>query len=275
MYGLPERTRKDLPGARLVATPGCYVTAATLALAPLLDAGLIERDRDHRRQRRAASPGPAVSPRDERCSAPSTRTSRPTGCSIIATRPRSSRTSAAPTRRDGPVHAAPRADEPGDPRHVLLPAGRRRRRHDRVAARRLAAAYADEPFVVVTPASPSTKASLGSNTAFVTARYDERTGYVVALCAIDNLTKGASRRRAAGGQRRARTRRGGRAPEGRGDAVIELDPRPPTNGRRRSSRRCRTSGASPARPSSSSTAATRSPARPITTRSPCSPRTSC
>ena len=43
VYGLPERTRKDLPGARLVATPGCYVTAATLALAPLLDAGLIER----------------------------------------------------------------------------------------------------------------------------------------------------------------------------------------------------------------------------------------
>ena len=56
----------------------------------------------------------------------------------------------------------------------------------------LASVYADEPFVVVTPASPSTKASLGSNTAFVTARYDERTGYVVTLCAIDNLTKGAS-----------------------------------------------------------------------------------
>ena len=53
-------------------------------------------------------------------------------------------------------------------------------------------AYADEPFVVVTSGSPSTKASLGSNTAYVTARFDERTGYVIALCAIDNLTKGAS-----------------------------------------------------------------------------------
>ena len=40
--------------------------------------------------------------------------------------------------------------------------------------------------------SPSTKATLGSNAAHVTARYDERTGYVVALAAIDNLTKGAS-----------------------------------------------------------------------------------
>ena len=42
VYGLPERHRAELKGARLVATPGCYVTAATLALAPLLDAGLIE-----------------------------------------------------------------------------------------------------------------------------------------------------------------------------------------------------------------------------------------
>ena len=42
------------------------------------------------------------------------------------------------------------------------------------------------------PASPSTKATLGTNTAFLTARYDERTGTVVAICAIDNLCKGAS-----------------------------------------------------------------------------------
>ena len=55
-----------------------------------------------------------------------------------------------------------------------------------------AAAYGDEPFVVVGQASPSTKATLGSNTAHLTARYDERTGYVIALCAIDNLVKGAS-----------------------------------------------------------------------------------
>jgi N-acetyl-gamma-glutamyl-phosphate reductase len=46
--------------------------------------------------------------------------------------------------------------------------------------------------VVVIDGSPSTKATLGSNTAHITVRYDERTGYVVALCAIDNLAKGAS-----------------------------------------------------------------------------------
>jgi N-acetyl-gamma-glutamyl-phosphate reductase len=53
-------------------------------------------------------------------------------------------------------------------------------------------AYADEPFVVVDEASPSTKATLGSNTAHVSARFDERTGTVIALCAIDNIAKGAS-----------------------------------------------------------------------------------
>jgi N-acetyl-gamma-glutamyl-phosphate reductase len=53
-------------------------------------------------------------------------------------------------------------------------------------------AYDDEPFVVVTDDPPSTKATAGSNAAHVTARVDARTGWVVALCALDNLVKGAS-----------------------------------------------------------------------------------
>ena len=56
----------------------------------------------------------------------------------------------------------------------------------------LAGAYRNEPFVAVRPTVPSTKATLGSNAAHLSARYDERTGYVMALCAIDNLAKGAS-----------------------------------------------------------------------------------
>ena len=39
---------------------------------------------------------------------------------------------------------------------------------------------------------PSTKATAGANVAHVTARVDPRTGWVVALCALDNLVKGAS-----------------------------------------------------------------------------------
>jgi N-acetyl-gamma-glutamyl-phosphate reductase len=56
----------------------------------------------------------------------------------------------------------------------------------------LAEFYAGEPFIVVSDRSPSTKATLGSNCAHLTARYDPRTGWVLILSALDNLTKGAA-----------------------------------------------------------------------------------
>jgi N-acetyl-gamma-glutamyl-phosphate reductase len=56
----------------------------------------------------------------------------------------------------------------------------------------LRAAYDAEPFVVVTDEPPHPKAVRGTNVAHVTARVDERTGQLLALCAIDNLGKGAA-----------------------------------------------------------------------------------
>ena len=46
--------------------------------------------------------------------------------------------------------------------------------------------------MVVTDEPPSTKATRGSNCAHVTVRVDPRTGWIVALAAIDNLVKGAA-----------------------------------------------------------------------------------
>jgi len=43
VYGLPEFCRADVPGKRLISNPGCYPTAANLALRPLLEAGVIDR----------------------------------------------------------------------------------------------------------------------------------------------------------------------------------------------------------------------------------------
>ena len=43
VYGLPEFCRERIPGARLVANPGCYPTAANLAIRPLLEAGVADR----------------------------------------------------------------------------------------------------------------------------------------------------------------------------------------------------------------------------------------
>jgi len=42
-YGLPEFCRERIPGARLVSNPGCYPTAANLAIRPLVEAGVIDR----------------------------------------------------------------------------------------------------------------------------------------------------------------------------------------------------------------------------------------
>jgi len=44
VYGLPEFCRSRIPGARLIANPGCYPTAANLAIRPLIEAGVIERE---------------------------------------------------------------------------------------------------------------------------------------------------------------------------------------------------------------------------------------
>ena len=187
MYGLPERHRADLKGARLVATPGCYVTAATLALAPLLDAGLLEpaglivdAASGVSGAGRAATATNAFCTVDEDFVAYGLLDHRHTpeieqnlSAQVLFT------PHLAPMNRGilATCYARPAAGAVLST-DVLL--GELRR------------AYAGEPFVVVTDGSPSTKATLGSNAAHVTARYDERTGTAVALCALDNLTKGAS-----------------------------------------------------------------------------------
>src|ERR1700683_4226787 len=42
-YGLPEFNRECIRTARLVSNPGCYPTAANLAIRPLLEAGIVDR----------------------------------------------------------------------------------------------------------------------------------------------------------------------------------------------------------------------------------------
>ncbi|MGA8489149.1 MAG: N-acetyl-gamma-glutamyl-phosphate reductase [Terriglobales bacterium] len=45
VYGLPELSRDQIASAALVANPGCYATSVILALAPLLKADLVDRER--------------------------------------------------------------------------------------------------------------------------------------------------------------------------------------------------------------------------------------
>jgi N-acetyl-gamma-glutamyl-phosphate reductase len=43
VYGLPEFCRSAIPAARLLSNPGCYPTAANLAIRPLVEAGVVDR----------------------------------------------------------------------------------------------------------------------------------------------------------------------------------------------------------------------------------------
>jgi N-acetyl-gamma-glutamyl-phosphate reductase len=186
VYGLPELHRDALRTTDCVATPGCYPTAATLPMAPLVRAGLVQADRiivdaasGVSGAGRPPKPNNTFCAVDEDVTAYGLLTHRHTpememniGATVLF------------TPHLVPMNRGILATCYGQPARAGLTTS------DVLEA--LGEFYADEPFVVVSERSPSTKATLGSNMAHVTARVDERSGTVLGLCAIDNLGKGAS-----------------------------------------------------------------------------------
>jgi N-acetyl-gamma-glutamyl-phosphate reductase len=186
-YGLPELYRDELCQASLVAAPGCYPTAAALALAPFTRAAMVE---PHGIVVDAASgvSGAGRSASDRLHFAAVDEDFTAYGLLEHRHTPEIEQTLAAQvlfTPHLAPMvrgilatcYARPTPDAPGSTDEALA---------------FLREAYAGEPFVVVTDAAPSTKATLGSNCAHVSVRVDPRTGWLVALCALDNLVKGAA-----------------------------------------------------------------------------------
>jgi len=45
VYGLPELHREEIKNAKIIACPGCMATAAILGLAPIIKAGLVDKDK--------------------------------------------------------------------------------------------------------------------------------------------------------------------------------------------------------------------------------------
>lgn len=184
-YGLPELYRDEIRAADHVATPGCYPTAAALALAPLVRAGavdtsgiIVDAASGVSGAGRPAKPTTTFCAVDEDFTAYGLLDHRHTpemeqvlGATVLFT------PHLAPMNRGilATCYARPTAATSTE---ALLELQRD--------------AYDTEPFIVVVDGSPSTKATLGSNCAHLTARFDERTGWIVAIAAIDNLTKGAS-----------------------------------------------------------------------------------
>ncbi len=193
VYGLPELHRDELRGATRIAAPGCYPTAALLALAPLLEAGalsvpdgvgtpalVVDAASGTSGAGRAPKPDLHFAAVDEDFVAYGLLDHRHTaemeqglGAPVLFT-----------------PHLAPMVRgilatcyaRPADPRSLTT----------EVAMQLLSDRYDGEPFVVVSGSPPSTKAASGSNTAHLSVRVDPRTGWVVVLSAIDNLIKGAA-----------------------------------------------------------------------------------
>lgn len=186
VYGLPEKYRSALEGARLIATPGCYVTAATLALEPFVSAGVFDQSPLIVDAASGVSgAGRAPTPTNAFC----TVDENMTAYGLISHRhtPEMEQEIGAPllfTPHLVPMNRGILATCYGRPAGALPSTAE--------LLDILRARYAGEPFIRVTESLPSTKATLGSNAVHITARSDARTGYILVISALDNLTKGAS-----------------------------------------------------------------------------------
>jgi N-acetyl-gamma-glutamyl-phosphate reductase len=186
-YGLPE-----LPGQReliatssRVANTGCYAATVTLALAPLIAAGLADPadvvvvassgTSGAGRSAKAHLLGSEVmgdlSPYRVGAHQHVPEIKQATGATSLSMTP-----VLAPMPRGILATVTARPARDGDAREVLLEA------------------YADEPFVHVLPAGrwPHTAATAGSNSCHLQATIDRDSGRILVLSALDNLGKGAA-----------------------------------------------------------------------------------
>jgi N-acetyl-gamma-glutamyl-phosphate reductase len=190
-YGLPELHRDEIKGHQAVANPGCYPTAALLALAPLCAERLIDPSSivvtaasGVSGAGRSLSAGMHFSHVDSSFKAYTITGHKHTP----EIEQELSRLVGDPVRITFVPHLVPM------PRGLLatctatLAAGADPAR----VAQAPAAFYGSEPFVRATSEPPETKYTLGSNVCHVWATADARTGRAIAIGAIDNLGKGAA-----------------------------------------------------------------------------------
>ncbi len=193
VYGLPELDRSRLAGARLVACPGCYPTATTLAALPALEAGVTRGSRVVVDAKSGVSgAGRSLSAATHYVAAAESIKAYQPGTHRHTPEMEQSLSSIA--GRDLRVmfvpHLVPMSR--GLLATVYLDLADPMTTAEAVALYR--DRFAGEPFVHVHDAGvmPSTGEVRGTNRAHIGVAVDQRTSTLVATCAIDNLGKGSA-----------------------------------------------------------------------------------
>ena len=187
-YGLPELYREQIRDADLIANPGCYPTATLLALAPLAREGAIE-DLVVDAKSGVSGAGRAASEKthfvsvDENVAAYGVPRHRHTP---------EIEQELAVLGADVPITFTPHL-LPLDQGELVSCYVTSDGALDDVDLDQLyAAAYADEPFVELSPSPPGVREVRETNICRISVHRDARTGRVIVFGAIDNLWKGAA-----------------------------------------------------------------------------------
>jgi N-acetyl-gamma-glutamyl-phosphate reductase len=190
IYGLPELHRAQISTATLVANPGCYPTAAILALAPALSAGIVGGNIIVDAKSGLSGAGRSLKLTSHYCEA-----NEGVSAYAIATHRHQPEIFQELKGLDASLgsltftpHLVPMTRGILATCYAPLQAG--------VSAEAVRKLYADfyraEPFVRVTAEPPHTRHVAGSNMCFVHAAVDARSGLLIAVGVIDNLIKGAA-----------------------------------------------------------------------------------
>lgn len=193
VYGLPELDRTGLAGARLVACPGCYPTAALLAAVPAVAAGLASAERivvDAKSGVSGAGRTPTPATHFPQANESVSAYGIPGHRHTPEIEQALSGVAGHPVTITFTPHLVPMTR--GLLATVYLRAVGGPTADDAVASYR--ERFSGEPFVTVHPAGrmPSTGEVSGTNRAHIGVAVDERSGALVAVCAIDNLVKGTA-----------------------------------------------------------------------------------
>ncbi len=193
VYGLTELARDSLPEARLVACPGCYPTAALLALLPVARAGLV-KPANITINALSGVTGAGRSLKQSNLFAEIAEATAPYGLGHHRHMPEMEQELAKafgqPLRISFTPHLLPM--NRGELATITVELGAGATIGQLRAC--LVECYADAPFVHVLPegVAPATRMVRGSNHVVINVFADRIAGRAIIVSAIDNLVKGSS-----------------------------------------------------------------------------------